>query len=259
MKTNDGDCCGSGTPGPQGPAGVQGPTGLTGPTGPQGVAGPQGLTGLVGAMGAMGLTGATGPQGLTGNNGNNGTNGAAATIAVGSVTSLPAGSTPTIVNAGTTGDAVFNFGLVTGNTGATGPAGITTLEIQATMWHDETKVVSGGSLVIALATSYYYNMIVSQSPGGLADSFSQTFTIQAGTYTMYVMGYAGPSRGQVTWSIDGVTQGVQDWYNASGGETISTLAVTIVGNSVHTLLGTITGKNASSSGYLLPLNKYWIR
>ena len=58
-----------------------------------------------------------GPQGAPGQNG------AAATIAVGSVTALPAGSTPTITNGGSSSAASFNFGIPAGATGATGPAG----------------------------------------------------------------------------------------------------------------------------------------
>lgn len=64
-------------------------------------------------------------RGVAGTNGTNGANGAAATIAVGTVTPLSPGSSPTVTNAGTSAAAIFNFGLVTGNTGATGATGAT--------------------------------------------------------------------------------------------------------------------------------------
>ena len=63
-------------------------------------------------------TGLPGPQGPAGDS---------ATIAVGTVTALPYGSAPTVNNVGTSSDAIFNFGVVagpTGATGATGPAGV---------------------------------------------------------------------------------------------------------------------------------------
>jgi hypothetical protein len=127
------------------------------------------------------------------------------------------------------------------------------------MWHDESKVLSGGTLTIALATSYYYNMSVSQSPGALGDSFQQNFAMASGTYTLFVMGYTSTNRGQVTFTIDGVTQGTIDLYNATGGESISSIGVTITTTGVHSIIGTVTGRNGASTGYLIPLNKYWIR
>lgn len=58
-----------------------------------------------------------GPQGIQGNPG------AAATITVGTVTGLAAGSTPTVANTGTAQAAVFAFGIPAGATGAKGDPG----------------------------------------------------------------------------------------------------------------------------------------
>jgi hypothetical protein len=66
---------------------------------------------LVGPTGPTGATGATGPQGE------------AATIEVGTVTTGAAGSSASVVNSGTSGDAVFDFTIPRGDTGATGPTG----------------------------------------------------------------------------------------------------------------------------------------
>jgi len=63
-------------------------------------------------------TGLPGPQGPAGDS---------ATIAVGTVTGLPYGSSPTVNNVGTSSAAIFNFGVVagpTGTAGAPGPAGV---------------------------------------------------------------------------------------------------------------------------------------
>lgn len=83
---------------------------------------------LLAQAGATGATGATGPQGTAGATGATGSAGAAATIAVGTVTPLAAGATPTVANGGSSSAAVFNFGIpagATGATGATGPTGTT--------------------------------------------------------------------------------------------------------------------------------------
>jgi hypothetical protein len=125
-----GDTGATGPQGPQGTQGLKGDKGDTGPQGPAGLDGAQGPAGATGPQGLKGDTGATGPagptgpQGPAGTNGTNGADGAAATIAVGTVTAVAAGGTPTVTNAGSANAAVFNFGLVTGATGAQGPQGI---------------------------------------------------------------------------------------------------------------------------------------
>jgi len=58
--------------------------------------------------------GPQGPQGLPG---------AAATVSIGTVTTLPSGSTPTVVNSGTSAAAVLNFSLPSGTQGPAGAPG----------------------------------------------------------------------------------------------------------------------------------------
>lgn len=110
----------TGPAGPQGPQGETGPQGPAGPQGPQGETGPQGPQGDVGPQGPQGEIGPQGPQGETG------ATGQSANISVGTVTTLPSGSNATVVNSGTSMDAVLDFGIpqgAKGDTGATGPQG----------------------------------------------------------------------------------------------------------------------------------------
>ena len=99
--------------GPQGPQGPQGSIGLQGP---QGEPGEKGEKGDTGAQGPEGPQGATGPQGEPGD---------AATISVGTVTTLPAGSNATVTNAGTAQEAIFNFGIPRGEDGNDGGVDLT--------------------------------------------------------------------------------------------------------------------------------------
>ena len=75
--------------------------------------GPQGLKGDTGATGSTGATGATGATG------------SAATATAGTTTTLAAGTSATVTNAGTTSAAVFNFGIPQGLQGAKGDTGAT--------------------------------------------------------------------------------------------------------------------------------------
>ena len=113
----------TGPQGPQGPQGETGPQGPAGPQGPQGETGPQGPQGETGPEGPQGETGPEGPQGPQGEIG---ATGQSANISIGTVTTLSAGSNATVVNSGTSMDAVLDFGIpqgVKGETGATGPQG----------------------------------------------------------------------------------------------------------------------------------------
>ena len=115
--------------GPQGPAGPQGETGPQGPEGPQGPKGDTGETGPQGPQGIQGEQGPAGPTGPQGPQGETGATGQSANISIGTVTTLSAGSNATVVNSGTSMDAILDFGIPqgtkgdTGATGATGPQG----------------------------------------------------------------------------------------------------------------------------------------
>ena len=108
----------------------------------------QGPKGDKGDQGDQGIQGVKGDTGLKGDTGNTGTNGTAATIAVGLVTGLAAGATPTINNSGTSGAAVFNFGIPKGDAGTTGTAGV-----NGAKWFNGTG--APGSVAGSAAGDYY--------------------------------------------------------------------------------------------------------
>ncbi len=117
FKGDKGDPGDVGSPGPIGPEGPEGPQG---PQGFQGPVGPKGDDGSPGPEGPKGDTGDTGPQGIQGVPGEDGQDGLAATIVVGTTTTLPAGSNATVTNSGTTSLAIFDFGIPKGVDGASG-------------------------------------------------------------------------------------------------------------------------------------------
>jgi hypothetical protein len=85
-----------------------------------------------------------GPQGPTG------AAGTAATIAVGDVTALPSGSTPTITNSGTSSAATFNFGIPAGAPGTNGING----KNSYTLTEDVFQQPSDGSTELVQVTDY---------------------------------------------------------------------------------------------------------
>jgi hypothetical protein len=98
------------------PGGSQGIQGTIGPTGPQGNTGVQGPQGIIGPQGPTGPPGNTGPQGISG---------VAATADAGTTTTGAPGTNASVINAGSTNAAVFNFTIPAGVQGVQGPQGNT--------------------------------------------------------------------------------------------------------------------------------------
>ena len=155
--------------GPQGTPGAQGAPGAVGPTGPVGPVGPAGATGTAATI-SVGTTttgtpgtsaivtnagtvnnaifnfviprGDTGLTGATGATGAQGVPGTAATINVGSTTTLTPGSSATVANVGTSNAAIFNFGIPQGATGATGAAATIAVGTTTTLAPGSSATVS---------------------------------------------------------------------------------------------------------------------
>ena len=123
----------TGAAGATGSAGTTGSAGATGAKGDTGATGLQGLTGAAGAtgdegprglLGIQGIQGLKGDTGLTGAAGATGTNGLSPTVTVGTTTTVAAGSLASVINSGTTSEAVLNFTIPRGADG-TGGSGFT--------------------------------------------------------------------------------------------------------------------------------------
>ena len=148
-----------GASGSTGPAGPQGPQGSAGATGPQGPAGPTGATGAPGmnfrgqwspstyysVNDAVSFDGSTFLARSAGSNqepdlypavwtvvaqagsqGPTGPAGTPATLSIGTVSTLAAGSAATVTNSGTAQNAILNFGIPQGATGPAGTGGSST-------------------------------------------------------------------------------------------------------------------------------------
>lgn len=105
--------------------------------GAKGDPGPQGIPGIPG-------------QSITGPAGSAGANGQAATITIGTTTTLPAGSNATVTNTGTSSNAVLNFGIPQGAQGTpgSGGGGLPTVAGTVRYCYNETDVRSAISGIV---------------------------------------------------------------------------------------------------------------
>ncbi len=142
-----------------------------------------------GPTGATGATGATGPQGPQGNPGT------VATIAAGTTTTGAAGTSASVVNAGTSSAAVFNFTIPKGDTGATGPTGSTgSPGAAATVAAGTTTTGAAGTSASVInsgtSSAAVFNFTIPRGDVGATGATGSAATVAAGTTTT---GAAGTS------------------------------------------------------------------
>ena len=118
-----------------------------GDTGERGPAGPQGIPGERGPIGPKGDKGDTGPAGPQGD---------AATVTIGTVTTGAPGTNAIVTNSGTTSEAVFNFTIPRGDTGA---AGAGTGDMLSADYDSTSTVKDKGGI-----PAYVSNAIETESP-----------------------------------------------------------------------------------------------
>lgn len=134
---------------------------------------------------------------------------------------------------------------------------------RCTMWHDESTVLTGNPFLQVATALEYYNIYAYQNAAANGDTFSNGCALAAGVYTLSALGLNGTTRGVIDWYAGGsLIENNQDWYNA-GGTTYNIIKVsspfTLTADGYYAITGTIDGKNAGSSGYTMPLTKYWIK
>jgi hypothetical protein len=117
-------------------------------------------------------------------------------------------------------------------------------------------VVTAGNSAIAFANGngpgagFWY-----QSTAANGDTMEWTFPLDAGTYKLTTVVTTGNNRGIVKWQIDGAdVRTGNDLYSASDtpGVITSTTGITVTAG-LKTLRYVVTGKNGSSSNYLVAI------
>ena len=192
------------------------------------------------------------PRGDVGATGAQGATGTAATVAVGSTTTLTPGSAATVTNSGTTAAAVFNFGVpqgltgATGATGATGPAGMNWRGnwSSGTFYsvNDGVFDAVSGSSYIATATSTnqqppngaYWNLLAQKGANGTGVGTVTSVDVSGGTTGLTSFGGPITSSGTITLA------GTLNVANGGTGATTSagartSLGATTVGSNIFTL------------------------
>lgn len=182
------------------------PANIKGPKGEDGLRGPQGL------QGPKGDTGAQGPEGPAGSAG------AAASVRVGTTTTLPAGSQATVTNSGTSQDAVLNFGIPKGADGSGGGGSLELSSIAGNFYVGAAPSISGSTLSIEL------------EPAQLPDDFKNALPYVIGGFiTINLIGpylnWTGPLIPIKSWKggrgVRFLSQGISARYGTTDYTTVS--------------------------------------
>lgn len=196
-------------------------------TGAVGNASPGATVPSTSAVVASGPTGPKGDPGTNGTNGTNGAPGAAATVTVGTTTTLPAGSPATVTNVGTTSAAVFNFGVPKGANGA-GTGTVTSASVVSANGFAGTVATASTTPAITLTTTVTTGKILK------AGSSGEMVAATAGT------DYASATPGTASQLLASDGAGGFAAVNVSTGLTLSGDNLTATGGGAWTKISTLT-------------------
>lgn len=172
-------------------------------------------------------------SGLKGAQGDTGSQGPAATVAVGTVSTLPAGSSATVTNAGTSSAAVFNFGIPRGADGS--GAG----DMLKTDYDSTNAVATAGgipSYVSGVIGGLDGNITGSAGTGKTLSAFSETNGVVSATFSNISI-----TKSQI--SDFPAIPTVTDTYSGTSSDAMSGKAVKA---ALETLDGTVSGSAGTS-------------
>lgn len=210
------------------------------------------------------LVGTGGPKG---DKGDKGDTGAAATISAGTASSLPAGSSPTVTNSGTSSAAIFNFGIPKGDKGDKGDTGATGAAATITVGSTTTGAAGTNASVTNSGTSgaAVLNFTIprgDKGETGATGATGQAATIAVGSTTTLAPGYNATVTNSGTSSAAtfdfGIPQGAKGDTGATGkvqSVYVSELPASGDDNTFYLVDKNIQTQTASGSAFNFTNNK----
>jgi hypothetical protein len=133
-----------------------------------------------------------------------------------------------------------------------------------TGWHNQATILTGNALTTYDEALQPFRSLFFQSTAAQNDAFAYYIQLAPGVYTLSVLGAPTTDAGIVTWYLDDISQGTQDWYApVYTPNTYKTITLTAktggLGDGVHVLRGVMATKHASSSGYKFLATQLTIR
>lgn len=122
-----------------------------------------------------------------------------------------------------------------------------------------TYEVLDGTWVLSDNSTQYIGKNLRNSSAGLNDQIAIPFVAASvDPVTLNYRCMPNTHHGIITVYVEGVSQGTIDEYGASGHNVIKTLSITPARAGLNVFRLKVTGKNASSSGYLMVFSEIWL-
>lgn len=178
-----------------------------------------------------------GSQGVPGPPGGQGS----ATVSIGTVTTLAAGSEATVTNSGTTTAAILSFSLPQGAIGATGPAGAT--GAQGPQGNTGATGATGAAATITIGT-------VTTGAAGSQATVTNVGSSSAAVLDFSIPQGAAGSGGSGSGTVSSIGLAVPSWLSVSGSPvtTSGTLSISSASTAANLVLASPNG----SAGALTP-------
>ena len=118
-------------------------------------------------------------------------------------------------------------------------------------WH-YYEIVQGTFAWTATTSQIYYS-IFQNAAGVQNDELTYKLCLDAGTYTLTVLGMKDVDMGIATYSIDGSSVGTIDWYNGSAqyNRIQSVTGISVTSPGLKTLSVKSSTKNGSATKYVI--------
>lgn len=125
---------------------------------------------------------------------------------------------------------------------------------RAEMLHENSIVTVGNGISLTHNAVHDYGVFAFQNTSANGDTFTHSFLLAAGTYTLSALGVTDNYIGKIDWYIDDVkVVSLQDWYseNLTLNVRKAVGGISVSGNGRHVLKGVVNGKTGSDYFILL--------
>lgn len=129
---------------------------------------------------------------------------------------------------------------------------------EVTLWSDEFVYDVGVKLMATNPNQRFNHMTYATTLGA---SWTKNFWVAEDGYQIHTHGISHNTYGQLTYYIDGAFVQMIDMFQFSATHTFNNVWITgamPLAAGWHTLRGTVTGRHASSTGYICPITKVWL-
>jgi hypothetical protein len=131
---------------------------------------------------------------------------------------------------------------------------------RAEISHATSTVLTGNAIAWNPSANQYQGGASRQNAAAINDEWTNSVYLDAGTYTVVIVGIGSAGSGILTWSIPSVYSVALDFYSAIAAVNLAFIkSVTLPTAGVYKISGKVASKHASSSGYACNITSMYFK